>query len=154
MWNYGRIAISFRWQRLGPWCKEFFWRGAHNSSANYGGLVAFAKKGLDSPRLCLTLCQLLQKKIRGNYFASATFVVLLVTCSKEFYQNIDIFHELQVDTFITNLNIIIFWVLHNDKFLSTIWHNYLIHASDQCIMGKSKAKSSTVGFRMMHCKPV
>ena len=154
MWNYGRIAISFCWRRLGPWCKEFFWRRAHNSSVNYGGLVAFAKKGLDSPRLCLTLCQLLQKKIRGNYFASATFVVLLVTCSKEFYQNIDIFHKLQVDTFITNLNIIIFWVLHNDKFLSTIWHNYLIHASDQCIMGKSKAKSSTVGFRMMHCKPV
>ena len=153
MWNYGRVTISFRWGRLGSWCKEFFWRGAHNSSANYGGLVAFAKKGLDSPRLCLTLASYC-KKVRGNYFASATFVVLLVTCSKEFYQNIDIFHELQVDTFITNLNIIIFWVLHNDKFLSTIWHNYLIHASDQCIMGKSKAKSSTVGFRMMHCKPV
>ena len=56
------------WQRPavapGPWCTDFFWRGAHNSSANYGGLVAFAKKGLDSPRLCLTLCQLLQKNQR------------------------------------------------------------------------------------------
>ena len=117
------------------------------------GLLRLQKKDwihLDYVWLSASYC----KKIRGNYFASATFVVLLVTCSKEFYQNIDIFHELQVDTFITNLNIIIFWVLHNDKFLSTIWHNYLIHASDQCIMGKSKAKSSTVGFRMMHCKPV